>query len=113
MARLARFTSVRVPRPEETRCIHGSYVGYPGGPDDMCGRCEMGETTLSQCSDCGERFWTDGAKRGTCEPNPARAKLAGSLWQLRRAIPNSRKLVRHMISTASEWSIKRRVHGIS
>jgi len=26
-----------------THCKHGTYIGYPGGPDYMCGRCEMGD----------------------------------------------------------------------
>jgi hypothetical protein len=26
-----------------THCTHGTYVGYPGGPDYMCGWCESGE----------------------------------------------------------------------
>jgi hypothetical protein len=26
-----------------THCRHGSYTGYPGGPDYMCHWCEMGE----------------------------------------------------------------------
>lgn len=25
------------------RCRHGAYIGTPGGPDILCGRCEMGE----------------------------------------------------------------------
>jgi hypothetical protein len=27
---------------DETHCEHGTYVGYPGGPDYMCGWCEDG-----------------------------------------------------------------------
>lgn len=28
---------------ETTYCKHGTYIGTPGGPDIMCGACEMGE----------------------------------------------------------------------
>lgn len=28
---------------EGTFCRHGVYIGTPGGPDFMCGRCEMGD----------------------------------------------------------------------
>lgn len=28
---------------DSTRCPHGTYTGTPGGPDFMCGRCEMGD----------------------------------------------------------------------
>ena len=24
-------------------CEHGTYIGYPGGPDYICGMCEMGD----------------------------------------------------------------------
>lgn len=27
----------------EPYCQHGTYIGYPGGPDYLCGACEMGE----------------------------------------------------------------------
>lgn len=27
-------------RRDETTCIHGRYIGYPGGPDYLCGYCE-------------------------------------------------------------------------
>jgi len=30
---------------DETHCIHGVFVGYPGGPDYMCQFCENGEVT--------------------------------------------------------------------
>ena len=28
---------------ESTYCTHGTYIGTPGGPDFLCGACEMGE----------------------------------------------------------------------
>jgi hypothetical protein len=30
----------RIPAPY---CKHGTYIGYPGGPDYLCGPCEMGD----------------------------------------------------------------------
>ena len=27
---------------DQVYCKHGTYVGYPGGPDYICGACEMG-----------------------------------------------------------------------
>lgn len=27
---------------DDTHCKHGTYVGWPGGPDYMCGWCEDG-----------------------------------------------------------------------
>lgn len=27
---------------DTTHCIHGNYIGYPGGPDYMCQNCEDG-----------------------------------------------------------------------
>lgn len=27
-------------------CVHGTYIGYPLGPDYMCGACEDGATYL-------------------------------------------------------------------
>lgn len=30
----------RIPSPY---CKHGTYIGYPGGPDYLCGPCEMGD----------------------------------------------------------------------
>lgn len=29
----------RIPSPY---CEHGTFIGYPGGPDYLCGACEMG-----------------------------------------------------------------------
>lgn len=29
-------------------CKHGTYIGYPGGPDYICGACENGHDTLYQ-----------------------------------------------------------------
>ncbi len=31
---------------DQTHCMHGTYVGYPGGPDYICGYCEDGMNTL-------------------------------------------------------------------
>lgn len=31
----------RIPSPY---CRHGNYIGYPGGPDYLCGYCEAGVT---------------------------------------------------------------------
>ena len=28
-------------------CRHGNYIGTPGGPDHMCGYCEMGDEPMS------------------------------------------------------------------
>lgn len=28
---------------DSTYCKHGTYIGTAGGPDFMCGPCEMGE----------------------------------------------------------------------
>lgn len=33
---------------DQVYCKHGSYVGYPGGPDYICGACEDGLDTLYQ-----------------------------------------------------------------
>jgi hypothetical protein len=29
-------------RADETHCEHGTYIGYPGGADYLCGWCEDG-----------------------------------------------------------------------
>ena len=29
-------------RADSTHCVHGTYIGYPGGADYMCGWCEDG-----------------------------------------------------------------------
>ncbi len=29
-------------RYDDTHCIHGCYIGYPGGPDYLCQYCEDG-----------------------------------------------------------------------
>lgn len=31
-------------RADETHCIHGTYIGTPGGPDHICQLCEDGMT---------------------------------------------------------------------
>ena len=31
---------------EQVYCKHGTYIGYPGGADYMCGACENGLNTL-------------------------------------------------------------------
>lgn len=31
---------------DQVYCKHGSYIGYPGGPDYICGPCEDGLDTL-------------------------------------------------------------------
>lgn len=31
---------------EKVHCKHGTYIGYPGGPDYICGACEMGYGAL-------------------------------------------------------------------
>ena len=31
---------------DQVHCKHGTYIGYPVGPDFMCGACENGQDTL-------------------------------------------------------------------
>ena len=31
---------------DQVHCRHGSYIGYPGGADYICGACEDGADTL-------------------------------------------------------------------
>ncbi len=31
-------------RYDDTHCVHGCYIGYPGGPDYLCQYCEDGTT---------------------------------------------------------------------
>lgn len=33
---------------ERVHCRHGKFVGYPGGPDYLCGACENGWNTLHE-----------------------------------------------------------------
>ena len=36
---------------DATHCIHGEYVGDPGGRDLLCVRCELGESRVPRVSD--------------------------------------------------------------
>lgn len=42
-------------RADETHCEHGTYIGYPGGADYLCGWCEDAISVADMIADHNAR----------------------------------------------------------
>lgn len=62
-------------------CVHGKWLGYPGGPDYMCGLCEEGRTVQVQLPKW-EMYRVDRGERRLLRTfyTELEAEIAEALW---------------------------------